>query len=104
MLCTFKEKMATYIGTRYGDNAAQEWTSKKLIVLVELTYSSAIETRHAERVRATREQLNQKMTSVTAKQNEILKKIITQPNNQDLMREIPEIEDQILKCEIDLNN
>jgi hypothetical protein len=104
MLCTFKEKMATYIGTRYGDNAAQEWTSKKLIVLVELTYSSAIETRHAERVRATREQLNQKMTSVTAKQNEILKKIITQPNNQDLMRESPEIEDQILKCEIDLNN
>jgi hypothetical protein len=24
MLCMFKEKMATYIGTKYGDNMAQE--------------------------------------------------------------------------------
>ncbi len=27
MLCTSKEKMAAYIGTKYGDNAAQEWTN-----------------------------------------------------------------------------
>jgi hypothetical protein len=46
MLCTSKEKMATYIGTKYGGNVAQEWTSKKHIV--ELTLSSAIETRHTE--------------------------------------------------------
>jgi hypothetical protein len=52
MICMSKEKMATYIRTMYGDNAAQEWTiSKKRIVLTEPTYSSAIETRHAERVR-----------------------------------------------------
>ncbi len=55
MLCTSKEKMARYIGTKYGDRAAPEWTSKKHIVLAEPTYSSAIETRHTERVRATRE-------------------------------------------------
>ncbi len=66
MLRRSKEKMAMYIGTKYGGNAAQEWTSKKHIVLVEPTYSSAIETRHAEKVRATREQLNCKMTSLTA--------------------------------------
>ncbi len=71
---------------------------------MEPTYSSAIETRHAERVQATREKLNQKMTSLTAEQNETLKKIATQLNNQDLMKERREIEDQILKCEIDLNN
>jgi hypothetical protein len=29
MLQTLKEKMATYIGTKFGDNAAQEWTSEK---------------------------------------------------------------------------
>ncbi len=104
MLCMSKEKMATYIRTKFGDDAAQEWTSKKHIVLVEPTYSSAIETRHAERVWATREQLNQKMTSVTAEQNEILKEIVTEPNNQDLMKERQEIEDHILKCEGDLNN
>ncbi len=73
--------MATYIGTKYGDNTAQEWTSKNRIVLVEPTYSSAIKIRHAERVRATREQLNQKMTSLTAEQNEILKEIATEPSN-----------------------
>jgi hypothetical protein len=73
--------MAAYIGTKYGDNAAQEWTSKEHIVLTEPTYSSAIETRHAERVQATREQLNCKTTSLMAEQNEILKEIPTQPTN-----------------------
>jgi hypothetical protein len=29
MLQTSEEKMATYIGTKFGDDAAQEWTSKK---------------------------------------------------------------------------
>jgi hypothetical protein len=104
MLCKSKEKIATYIGTKYGEDADQEWTSKKCIVLMEHTYSSAIETRDAERVQATREQLNQKVTSLIAEQNEILKEIETQPTNQDLMKERREIEDQILTCEIDLNN
>ncbi len=95
-----KEKMAPYIRIKYGDNGAQELTSKKRIVLAEPTYSSAIETRHAERVWATREQLNHKMTSLMAEQNEILKEIGTQPTNQDLMKERREIDDQILKCRL----
>ncbi len=55
MLRTYKEKMAMYIGTKYGDDAPQDGPAKKRIVLAEPTYSSAIETRHSERVRATRE-------------------------------------------------
>jgi hypothetical protein len=39
-----------------------------------------------------------------AEQNESLKKIATHPNIQDFMKERQEIEDQILKCKIDLNN
>ncbi len=66
MRCTSKEKMATYIRTKYSDSTAHEWTSKKRIVIMEPTYSSAVETRHAERVWATRECLNHKMTSLTA--------------------------------------
>jgi hypothetical protein len=81
ILYTSKEKMATHIGTKYGDNTAQEWTSKKHIVLAEPTHSSAIDTRHAERVRPTRERLNRKMTSLVAEQNEILKEIATHPTN-----------------------
>jgi hypothetical protein len=39
-----------------------------------------------------------------AEQNEILKEIVTQPTIRDLMKERREIEDQILKCEIELND
>ena len=35
MLRTSKEKMTTYTGTKYGDKAAQEWTSEKRIVSKE---------------------------------------------------------------------
>jgi hypothetical protein len=35
MVRTSKEKMATYIGTKLGDDGAQEWTSKKQITLKE---------------------------------------------------------------------
>jgi hypothetical protein len=31
------EKIVTYIGTKYGDDAAQEWISSKRIVLPEPT-------------------------------------------------------------------
>ena len=61
-----EEKMVTYIGTKYGDEAAQEWTSEKRIMSNEPNYSDAIEIRHAERVRATKERLNRKLTSLTA--------------------------------------
>ncbi len=60
MLCMSKEKMATYIGTKHSDFAAPKWASKKRIVLADPIYSSAIEKKHAKRVRATREQLNAK--------------------------------------------
>ncbi len=55
MLHTSMEKMTTYIGTKYGDEAAQEWTSRKKTNLPEPTYSQAILDMHAARVRATRE-------------------------------------------------
>ncbi len=57
MLCTSMEKMATYIGTKYGNKAAQEWTSGKKIVLQEPAYLQAILVRHAKRVKATRERI-----------------------------------------------
>jgi hypothetical protein len=47
MLCTSMEKMAMYIGMKYGNKAAQEWTSGKKIALLEPTYLQAILDRHA---------------------------------------------------------
>jgi hypothetical protein len=55
MLCTSMDKMTTYISTKYGDEAAKKWTSRKKINLHEPAYSQTIGDRHAARVRATRE-------------------------------------------------
>ena len=104
MLCTSKEKMATYIGTKYGDNAAQEWTSDKCIVSKEPKYSDAIEIRHAERVQATKEGLNCKLTSLTAELKAIDDEIKQDFNNHDLEKERHKINEQILKCETDVKD
>jgi hypothetical protein len=53
MLRTSMEKMATYIGTKYGNDAAQE--CRKKITLSKPAYSQAIRDRHAARVKSTRE-------------------------------------------------
>ncbi len=55
MLRTSMEKMATYIGTKFGDEAAQEWISSKRINPPEPAHSQAILNRHAARVKATKE-------------------------------------------------
>jgi len=56
MLRTSMEKMAAYIGTKYGDEAAQEWTSGKKITLSEPAYSQVIRDRHVARVKAQSDQ------------------------------------------------
>ena len=104
MLHTSMEMMATHIGTKYVDEAAQVWTSKKRIVSKEPKYSDAIEIRHAKRIGATKERLNHKLTSLTAELKVIDEEIKQDPNNRDLKKERHEIDDQILKCEIDLKD
>jgi len=64
MLRTSMEKMATYIGTKYGNEAAQEWTSEKKITLSEPAYSQAIRDRHVARVKATRERIELRLKSL----------------------------------------
>jgi hypothetical protein len=39
MMRTTIDKMATYIGTKFGDDAAQEWVSNKKTIMPEPTYS-----------------------------------------------------------------
>ena len=46
MLRTSKEKLALYIGTNYGNDACQEWLSKKQLVLQEPTYPDAVLSQH----------------------------------------------------------
>jgi hypothetical protein len=66
MLRTSMEKMATNIGTKYSNKAAQKWTSCKKVVLLEPAYLQAILIRHAERVKATRERIELRLKSLRA--------------------------------------
>ncbi len=88
MLRTSMEKMATYIGTKYGNKAAQEWTSKKKIALLEPTYSQAILDRHAERVKAIRDRINLKLTSLKTEKAATAEEIKANSTNRALLKEM----------------
>ena len=104
MLCTSMEKMTTYIGTEYGNEAAQELTSGKKINLQEPAYSKAILDRHAARVKATREQIELRLKSLRAEKTAIEAKIIQAPADCGLLKELQEIDDQIARGNIELND
>ena len=98
------EKMATYIGTKYGDEAAQEWTSGKKITLSEPAYSQAIWDRHAARVKATREQIELRLKSLRAEKTAIEAEINSAPTDCGLLKELREVDDQIARGDIELND
>ncbi len=104
MLHTSMEKMATYIGTKYGNKAAQEWTRGKKIVLLEPAYLQAILVRHVERVKATRERIELRLKSLRAEKTTIKDKIIRAPTNRGLLKELHEVDDQIAKGDIKLKD
>ncbi len=93
MLRTSMEKMATCIGTKYGNDAAQEWTSGKKITLSEPAYSQAIRDRHAARVKATREQIELRLKSLTAEKTAIEAEINQAPTDRGLLKELQEVDD-----------
>ena len=104
MLRTSMEKMATYIGTKYGDEAAQEWISGKRIVLQEPTYSQAIRDRHEAQVKATKDRIELKLRNLKAEKTAIQLELDEDPNNRSLLKEMREAEDQIAQSEIELVN
>jgi hypothetical protein len=83
---------------------AQEWTSEKQIALKEPPYSQSILDRHGERVKATKDQITLKLTSLRAERAVIEDKNKASPTDCKLMMEKQEIKDQILSCEIKLKD
>jgi hypothetical protein len=104
MLRTSMEKMARYIGMKYGNKAAQEWTSGKKIVLQEPAYSQAILVRHAERVKATRERIQLRLKSLRAEKTAIKAELISAPTNHGLLKELRKVDGQIAKGDIKLKD
>jgi hypothetical protein len=101
MMRTTIEKMATYIGTKFGDDAAQEWVSNKKTILPEPTYSQAILVRHAQRVKATKDRIELKLKGLVSEKAAIEAEIQV-ASSRTLLRELREVDDQIAKCNIDL--
>ncbi len=91
MLGTSMEKMATYIGTKYGNEAAQEWTSGKKILLLEPAYLQVILDRHVESVKATRERIELRLKSLRAEKMAIKAEIISAPTDCGLLKELREV-------------
>ncbi len=100
MLRTSMEKMATYIGTKFGDEAAQEWTSGKRTVLPEPAYSQAISGRDEAQVMATKDRIELKLRGLKAENAAIQLELDRDPNNRALLKEMREAEDQIAQSEI----
>ncbi len=96
--------MATYIGTKYGYNSAQEWTSKKCMVLPKPTYSKAVFDRHTERVQAMRDRVNLKLSSLQQESLARYNEFKQTPTDCKLMTEKQDIVCQILHCEIKLKD
>jgi hypothetical protein len=104
MLCTSMEKMTTYIGTKYSNEASQESTSKKKIYLLEPAYPQAILDRHAARVRATRERIELKFRSLRAEKMAIEVKIENASTNCGFLKGLQEVDNKITKGNIKLND
>ncbi len=104
MLRNSMEKMTTETGTKYGNEAAQEWTSGKKIHLLEPAYSQAIQDRHAARVRGTSEWIELKLRSLRAEKMAIETKINDAPTNCGLLKELQEVDHKIAKGDIKLND
>ena len=81
MLRTSMEKMGTYIGTKFGDEATQEWISGKKIIPPEPAYSQAVLLRHAARVKATKDRIELKLKGFRTEKLEIQAKIMSAPTD-----------------------
>jgi hypothetical protein len=102
MLRISMEKMGTYIGTKFGDESAQEWISGKTIIPPEPAYSQAVLLRLAARVNTTKDRILLKLKGLRTEQSAIQAKIMSAPTARGLLKEMREVNDNIAKGEIDL--
>jgi hypothetical protein len=104
MLQTSVEKIATNIGTKYGDDAVQEWISRTQTVLPEPLHLQFILARHVERVKATRDWLSLKLTNLRDERGDIGVEMTANPTDRGLKKELRKINDDTAKKEIKLKD
>jgi hypothetical protein len=103
MMRTTIDKMATYIGTKFGDDAAQEWVSNKKTIMPEPTYSQAISPDILRESRPPKTGLSLSSRAWLLKKAAIEAEIQV-ASSRTLLRELREVDDQIAKCNIKLDD
>ena len=89
LLRTTQEKIAQYVGSKYGEDIANEVTNKQAVVVPPPQYSAAIMTRHQEWERHVRSKQTRVKAALTAKLVQLQAAAV-----QDVV-EIAEVENQI---------
>ncbi len=87
-----------------GTRVQVEFQGRTNDVPTEPTYSQAIKTRHAARVKATKDRIDLRLRGLTTEKAAIQAELLASPNDRTLLRELREVEDQMAKAEIDLTD
>jgi hypothetical protein len=95
LLRTSKEKLASYIGTNYGDDACQEWQFEKQLVLQEPTYPEAVLARHAVWEKAVTDRVTKMVTSLEKQLVVIKTKLLLTPRDLNLLKSQMEVESKL---------
>jgi hypothetical protein len=104
LLRTSKEKLALYIRTNYGDDACQEWMSKKQLVLLEPTYPSDVLARQEVRARAISARVT-KMIMNLEKQLKVIKMgLASDLNELNLLKNQMEVENKLELARFELSD
>jgi hypothetical protein len=104
MLRTSKEKLALYIGTTYGDDACQEWLSKKQLVLLEPTYPDAVLARHTIRAQAVTARVTKMVTSLQKQLGVIEAKLLLTPADLNLLKRQMEVDNKLELAKFELTD
>ena len=90
-----QDKLAQYIGAKYGEDIANELQNKTRIVLSAPTYSSATMTHHALRIALVRSQQVVMSTARLASQRSLEAEIVSNPNDRALITELAKLNNDI---------
>ena len=96
-----QEKIAQYIGAKYGEDIANELQNKTRIVIPNPTYSSATLTRHALRIALVRGQQATMSAARLSSRASLEAEIQRDPNNRNLVTELAVLNNNIAQADFE---
>ncbi len=98
---TTQEKIAQYIGAKYGEEIANELQNKTRIVLSAPAYPSTMMTRHALRIVLVRSQQAALLTAWLSSRTSLEAEIALAPGNQPLVMELAKLNQDIAQADFE---